>query len=218
MVRNSEAMRKTKVISNKTLRNMRDNFEWYVVQVNVGRELQACNQLGKVVRGFDTSGGGSSHLSDLLDEWFVPLYRVATSRKGVVQEATEVLYPGYIIVSTADVDALKTALEKMPAFARILGSNNEAYLPLSEEERAWINAFTKRDDRIIDKSLGYIEKGEVRVVDGPLVGREAQIVKINRRKGIAVIRLTMCGREVETKIGLNVVRQDRARGRHSESI
>ena len=187
----------------------RETKQWYVVQVRSGSEERACALLSKMIASSDYGHGGGSQLRDTVDEWFVPKYRIATYRNNCLQESEQPLFPGYIIVVSSDVDTLRSVLYKTPAFMRLLGTG-DSFIPLNNDEIAWICAFTQRDHRVIGASVGYIEKGRITVVRGPLVGREAHVVKINRRKGFALIKLQMCGREVETRIGLNVIKQEKA--------
>ena len=187
----------------------RETKRWYVVQVRSGSEERACTLLSKMIASSDCGHGGGSQLRDTVDEWFVPKYRIATYRNNCLQESEQPLFPGYIIVVSSDLDTLRLVLQKTPAFTRILGTG-DSFIPLNDDEIAWICAFTQRDHRVIGSSVGFIEKGRITVVRGPLVGREAHVVKINRRKGFALIKLQMCGREVETRIGLNVIKQEKA--------
>lgn len=159
--------------------------------------------------------GGGVHLRAAVDEWFVPKYRVVTHVNGRFHESEQPLFPGYIVVVATSVNVLRAVLDKIPAFTRLLGSG-ESFIPLHADEVAWICAFTQRNCRVVGTSTGYIAKGCVTVVQGPLIGREGQIVKINRRKGFAIIRLRMCGRDVETKVGLNVIKQEKALRRAAE--
>ena len=43
------------------------------------------------------------------------------------------------------------------------------------------------------------------VTEGPLVGREALIKRVNRHKSLAILELRICGRTVAIKVGLGIV-------------
>lgn len=53
--------------------------------------------------------------------------------------------------------------------------------------------------------MGVIEHGRVVVQSGPLCGREAMIVSVNRHKNVAFVEFEICGRMVKTKVGLGIV-------------
>ena len=50
-----------------------------------------------------------------------------------------------------------------------------------------------------------MEGDQVRVVQGPLLGQEALIDHVDRRRSTAYIEFEMFGRRIKTKIGLGVV-------------
>ena len=169
---------------------------WYVVQVATGREQAACDLIGERV---DAS---------LLKECFVPRRTVAFKEADGWKTVEEPLFPGYVIVDTSQPKRLHGRLLALPDFARLLDVDGE-FLPLDDEEVAWIDAFTRRGHRVVDMSHAVVEGGIVRIVDGPLVGREAQVKRINRRKRTAILELRILGRDVEVPMGLEVVRRQR---------
>ena len=57
-------------------------------------------------------------------------------------------------------------------------------------------------------STGVIEGDRVIVTDGPLVGREALISKIDRHKRLAYLDMRMFGRIKTIKVGLEIVRKN----------
>ena len=54
-------------------------------------------------------------------------------------------------------------------------------------------------------SVGVIEKDKVKIQEGPLVGMEGLIKKIDRHKRQAVLEMEMFGRKVEMKVGVEIV-------------
>lgn len=81
----------------------------------------------------------------------------------------------------------------------------ESFVPLAAEERARIEALSNTHNRCIDMSMGVIKHGRVVVQSGPLRGREAMIVSVNRHKNVAFVEFEICGRMVKTKVGLGIV-------------
>ena len=169
---------------------------WYVVQVATGREQAACDLIGERV---DVS---------LLKECFVPRRKVAFKEADEWKTMEEPLFPGYVIVDSEQPKRLRAALDRLPDFARLLDVDG-AFLPLDDEEVAWIDAFTRRGHRVVDMSRAVVEGGVVRITSGSLVGKEAQVKRINRRKRTAVLALRILGRDVEVPVGLEIVRKQR---------
>lgn len=166
---------------------------WYVAQVYTGREQVACDLIERFA---DPA---------TYEECFVPRYRSARKQNGQYVPYEEVLFSGYVIIVTESIDRFRSELIKVPVFTKLLG-NDATLLPLDHEEEAWISAFTRKEHRTIDMSRGVVEGGKVVVTDGPLVRREGLIKKINRRKRLATLELSMLGRTVEVKVGLELVR------------
>lgn len=143
----------------------------------------------------------------LLEECFVPRYRTARKRGRVWESCEDVLFPGYLIAATARVDDLAALLRRVPAFTQIIGKTDNAFIPLNPDEVAWIDAFTHQGHRVVEMSTGVVEGERVTVIDGPLVGREGLIRKVNHRKKLAYLELSMFGRTIQTQVGLRVLRK-----------
>lgn len=171
-------------------------FRWYVVQVATGKEEAMCRLVERVAD------------EGTLEECFTPRYETQKKVRGEWVSVRQVLFPGYLIAVTSNVEALCARLREVPEFARLL-SVGETFAPLSDEDRAWIGAFTQRGSRTVGMSMGVIEGDRVIVTSGPLVGQEALIKSINRRKSTAYLELEMFGRKLTTKVGLGIVARRR---------
>lgn len=58
---------------------------------------------------------------------------------------------------------------------------------------------------IVDMSIGFIRGDKIYITEGPLQGKEGLIVKIDRHKRIAYLRLSMFNKETTTKVGLEII-------------
>lgn len=157
---------------------------WYVIQVVGGREESVLQLIRKYAD------------ANTYTEVFVPRYRAAKHTGGAWEYSFPVLTPGYVIVDTHDVTVFEAQLHRIPQFTRLLGDNS-GFKPLDRQEMAWLQQWTQRGERVMQGSTGRIKKGKLRILSGPLVGREADVIRVNRRKHQAVVRLTMMGREKE---------------------
>ena len=171
---------------------MATTSDWYAVQVSPGKEEATCRLMRRLVP------------ARVLDEAFTPRFASQKKYQGEWRACSQVLFPGYVIAVTPDVQALHDSLTGVPEFTRLLAMG-ETYLPLEERDRAWIEALTSRECRTVQMSQAIYEGDRVVVTSGPLVGHEAWIDSVNRHKGLAYLRIQMFGRTIHTKVGLAVV-------------
>ena len=140
----------------------------------------------------------------VIEECFCPAYATQRKVKGEWQECQTLLFPGYVIVVTRDATELKARLGGVTEFTRLLSLGGR-FTALTGAERAWICAYTQQGERVMPMSMAVMEGDQVRVVQGPLLGQEALIDHVDRRRSTAYIEFEMFGRRIKTKIGLGVV-------------
>lgn len=167
---------------------------WYVLQVPTGKEQQVIDQL-------------DAKIQDVwVGECFSPRYTVQKHLAGEWKSVQQRMFPGYVIVELKAPDSFALQLRKLDCFARLL-SSDAGYVPLAPQEKEWICSCTKQGARVVDESEGIIEGDKVKVLSGPLVGQEALIKKVNRRKRLAFLEMSICGRSVQVKLGLSIVKR-----------
>lgn len=166
----------------------------YVIQVTGGREEHARQLVLRL-------------LTDVAEDCYTPAYEAMKKVRGEWRLVRGVLFPGYIFVQTSDPAALRRALSDVPAFTRLLGGNDDEFIPLTDDEVAWLNAFTDVETHTVHMSEGVIEGDRVLVTKGPLRGHEGQIARIDRHKRIAELEVHMFGRTKRVKVGLEIVRK-----------
>lgn len=146
----------------------------------------------------------------LVGEIFVPRFESMRRWKGEWHKRTERLTPGYLYVETSDAEKLALQLRRVPTFTKVLG-NNEVFIPLNDEEVAWLNAFTGGDRRVIEMSEGIVEGNKVIVLRGPLRGHEAEIKRIDRHRRMAELEVSMLGRMKTIRLGLEIISKSSAK-------
>lgn len=169
---------------------------WYVVQVATGQEQTAVDMIREAAGD-----------SPVLRECFCPRYKTGEKHGGAWQTVEKVLFPGYIIVVTNQIERVEQGLRGVKAFTRLLG-NDKAFVPLSKDEMAWIDAFTQKDDRTVQMSEGYVDGGKLVITAGPLLHHEGLIRKVNHRKKRAYLQVKMFGRLVNAEVGLSIKRKN----------
>ena len=137
------------------------------------------------------------------EDVYVPKFDRLKRRHGEIKVIRDILFPGYIFWETEDASDLRLRLRKIPGLTKLLGAP-EGVLKLYEEEERLIRKLCGKT-HILDVSRGYIEGERVKVISGPLMGMDALICSVNRKKKRAVIRVEMFHKTVEVTVGLEVI-------------
>ena len=170
---------------------------YYVIQVKTGKEQQAIDDILK------------NKPDDASFDVFAPYRKSLRKFKGVMREVVERCFPGYVFVETNDVQRLFKQLYFTPGFQRLLGreEGTDNFVPLDKDESRMVDIlYSKNNNRITEISNIEVKEGEmIRVLDGPLMGLETQIKKVNLHKRTVTIEYTMCGRLVSSNVGINIV-------------
>lgn len=205
--------------------------DWYVIQVQTGRELAACKDIVRACRDVEEAGlragcrdeesvcttadGGSPRDTSasrarraakypLIEECFAPRYATRHKVHGEWVDDELLLLPGYVVAVSRRPADLAYALRRVSGFTHLLRMG-ETFAPLSDEDRTWLDRWTKEGDRTIPMSVAYKEGDTVVVTEGPLKGKEATITRLNRRKCLAHIELRVGRMTVHTTVGLSVL-------------
>ena len=180
-----------------------DRNHWYVIQVRTSMEDSMCRQIQRACEEHDKAADEA----DLVDlkECFSPRYKTQRKWKGEWETVEWPLLPGYVVADTAHPVQLVEAIRSIRDLCRLV-SGGETYEPLAETERAWIERWTGKGDRVIPMSFGRkMVDGTVQVVEGPLNGFEGEIVEINRKKSTAHLEFHIGQMTIKTKVGLGVL-------------
>ena len=172
--------------------------DWYVAQVQTGKEDRTCLAIERACEDCYVRG------EPLVTECFSPTFVHRLKYSGEWRDVEKPLLPGYVVAVTSNPEELARRLNKVPSFTKLL-TMAESFVPLREDERAWIDGFTKPGDRVVPISIGHRVGDVVVVTEGPLKGREAMITQIIRKKCLAVLELHVGGKNVTTTVGLAVL-------------
>ena len=115
-----------------------------------------------------------------------------------------ILFPGYVFIDTDDPDAVHQYLYRYSSYIRFL-KDGESYSPVSDHERSIIEHFTG-ESGTAGISMGVISDGRLHILDGPLVGMESQITKIDRHRRKAYVQIdNLLGEDRVLSFGLEVI-------------
>ena len=134
-----------------------------------------------------------------------PRRSLTIRRKGKNQHSLAPIFPGYLFYEADEIHPdIYWTLRRLSGFIRFLKSNT-AIEPLGGSERALLLHFLSFGE-IVDKSLVYFDENRrIRVVRGPLKGLEGEVVKVDKRKKRAKVRLAMYDERFLVDFGFDVL-------------
>jgi transcriptional antiterminator NusG len=150
----------------------------------------------------------SINQSDIVNA-FIPKRTKVLRQKGQVLKIHEILFPGYVFVETdADyndfIHHLNHHIKPILGFIRLLEHDHVGTQSLYPQERSFIESFTN-SQHIIGTSTGFIEGDKIIITEGPLVGHESQIRRIDRHKRIAELDVSMFGQIRKIKVSCEIL-------------
>jgi transcriptional antiterminator NusG len=116
-------------------------------------------------------------------------------RKGLKIRKSVPLFRGYVFVETNEdvidfLTYLNIYIKPVKGFIRLLRYENNQIETVLPHERNWIESLCN-DQFVIEPSLAFIEGDRIRIIEGPLMGHESEIKKVNRHKRSVEVELTM---------------------------
>lgn len=168
---------------------------WYAMQVLSGREYIVEKYCRERFEGRS------------LGECFIARRRCKRKFRGEWKVREENMFPGYLFLITGQIREVYHQLKAVPELTKLLG-DSDGPVPLDEREIAFLKEFGG-SEHVIDMNEGYIAGERIIVTSGPLKGKEGMIVKLDRHKRTARIRVEFFGgRQAEVGIGLEIVRKE----------
>jgi len=120
-----------------------------------------------------------------------PRRRLTIRRRGIRLDTLAPIFPGYIFVSAENIsDELFRFVRDLPGFYRFLESNDRIRA-LSGRDEEIVTHFIRFGDVIGKSAVTFDENQRIRVISGPLEGLEGAIVKVDKRKQRAKVRLDL---------------------------
>jgi transcriptional antiterminator NusG len=131
---------------------------------------------------------------DITFPLYFPRRKIDIRRKGIITRSTAAIFPGYVFAEAGDEDDMvkcQWAFRRTDGFYRFLKSNQNI-TPLADKDLEVVLHFIKKAGPIAGVSKVYFnENSRIVVTDGPLMGLEGKIIKVDKRKGRAKIKLDL---------------------------
>ena len=125
---------------------------------------------------------------------YFPQRSIDIRRKGQIRQTTSAVFPGYVFVEAAsdeEILARQWDFRRTEGFYRFLRSNQDI-APLADRDLELVLHFIKKTGPIAGRSRVFFnENSRIVVVEGPLLGLEGKIIKVDKRKGRAKIKLDL---------------------------
>jgi transcriptional antiterminator NusG len=151
---------------------------FFVLQVRTGGEEKFRRQAEKVL----APGHG---------ELLWPRRSLRVRRAGVWRETVAPIFPGYLFLRAESLSSgLFRELKSLPGFSRFLRDNSNVE-PLGERDLSILQHFLSFGEVVRPSRVCFDVERRIQVIDGPLKALEGRIVRVDRRKRRARVRLEL---------------------------
>lgn len=166
---------------------------WYVIQTYGGEEERTASMISKIAS------------SGCLEECFVPKRERMRKFHGCWNIVEEILFHGYVFVISERPDKLYEELKGIPRLTKVLGREDENFIPLSMEEEKMVRGIGDQKHKTSLSKIEIREEKQIRIIDGPLKKYIENIVKVDLHRRDAAVKVNFMGRETELKMGIEIV-------------
>lgn len=145
--------------------------------------------------------------------FFVPKRVIDIRKAGVVQKNRVLpVFPGYVFLETEElgIDAF-WSIRRTDGFFRFLRDNQNP-TPLADRDRELLLHFISLGERADKSKVTFDENDRIVILEGALMGLEGSIVKVDRRRHRAKVRLDFCETGFLVDLGFEVVERVRQGG------
>lgn len=167
---------------------------WYVIQTIGGEEEKTAEMIKKCVSSY------------YIKDCFVPKRERMKKFHGNWNKIEEILFHGYVFVISESPGQLHQQLKSIPKLTKILGREENYFVPLNEDEIQLVQGISNSEHKTVISMIEVEEGKNIRVVDGPLKDYVGKLVKVNLHKREVVVRVEFMGRDMELKLGVEMVR------------
>lgn len=186
----------TELPYNVPMSDRRREVNYYVVQVMTSEEDKFLGHINQ-------------RLPDGVLRILWPRRKLFIRRRGKRIPTLAPIFPGYLFVEAETLSPESYwSLRKTPSFVRFLDSNQNVR-PLSGADRELIVHFLRFGPVVETSRVHFDEDARIRVIEGPLKGLEGKIVKVDRRKGRAKVKLDLYNESFLVDFGFETIQPSR---------
>ncbi len=182
-------------------------MEYFAVQVWTGHEKDLVQALNR------------TKLPEETWQVFSPSRIIPLRKKGKICKTEMIIFSGYVFMGI-DGDAmpheLRWKLRSTNYFVRILPDTANPVPIKTQDRRILAHFMSLRKPADISKVI-FDENDRIVILEGALKGLEGMIVKIDKRKGRAKVKLNMCENSFLVDLAFEVLTRA-AKGTESENV
>jgi len=143
---------------------------------------------------------------------FIPMVDTRFRKAGKVLLEKRRWFPGYVFIES-EVNGFDFYLQAKPHISRTKNvlkllrygnGNTDSSFEIQETEREFFDKLLN-GERCVEMSRGYMKGNSIVVTEGPMVGLESLIKKVNRHKMQVTVEVFLLGCLREVTLGLEIV-------------
>jgi transcriptional antiterminator NusG len=128
-------------------------------------------------------------------------------KEGVIKSELKPIFPGYLFVDAENIDTeLYNTLRYTQGFFRFLKSNQDITV-LSGKDLSILQHFLQFGQSISTSQVYFDENDRICVTDGPLKGLEGMIIKVDKRKKRAKIKMDFANDSILIDLGFEIIKE-----------
>lgn len=171
-------------------------MNWYVIFVETGFEEEVCLFINKLK---------IQHYDSIDYNLLVPKRKIYERKQGIRKEVTKIMFPGYVLLETDNINEFYNRARGGPHIIKFL-KNNYNFLQVSVNEITQILNMVDHEG-LINISQVIIMNDRIRITEGPLLGKEGIIKKIDKRKGRAKVEFAINSNTILIDLGIEVIQK-----------
>lgn len=169
-------------------------MSWYVIFVETGYEEAFCYYIDKITKNL---------YEEIQYNFLVPKRKIYERKKGIRQEVIRTMFPGYVLINTNHIVDFFMQVKNSPHVIRFLTQENY-FLEVKEEEIEKILSLVNSYG-LIELSKAFIKDDKVVIIEGPLLGMEGIIKKIDKRKGRVKVDISINENNLLIDLGIEFI-------------
>jgi transcriptional antiterminator NusG len=127
-------------------------------------------------------------------------------KEGVIKSELKPIFPGYLFVEAENIDTeLYNTLRYTQGFFRFLKSNQDITV-LSGKDLSILQHFLQFGQSISTSQVYFDENDRICVTDGPLKGLEGMIIKVDKRKKRAKVKMDFANENLLIDLGFELIK------------
>lgn len=169
-------------------------MSWYVIFVETGYEDKFCHYIDKMKY---------QRYMGIQYSLLVPKRKIFERKQGIRREVIKTMFPGYVLLKTESIFEFYSQAKGSPHIIRFLRDNSR-FLEVRKEEIRQILMMVDSSG-LIEISKAFVENDRIRITEGPLLGMEGIIKKIDKRKGRAKVRFHLNDNSLLIDLGIEIM-------------